>query len=262
MQRIIMVVMVVLVGCGAACRKQVVPETSVVKKTPHFTLEGPVVTELAVPDLVKESITIGHEYCGGDLQHTDAIYPGQFVQGENPGKVYYIAADRKRYVAPVLEVAATWLTTQPVQKNYLINRNDALLYFCSQVQVVPNHILGSVTVGGEIPIRPGSYNILVVSTLGRIAGRYVVDKKYVLRPAVDDYGLETWFMLEIYLDDYTVSKPIDKVGSYDPATFYKDERYDLSTELTGKPIVRIKIDPMDAAGSTNGKADLEGLMPD
>ena len=264
MKRIFVTFILLIVGLIAACRQSsTVVQSGGVKNSPHFTLEQPYEMDFEIhlkAGLFEDNkVEVGHSYCGGDLSHSDEALTGRFVQGENPNKIYYIATDNKKYVASFLEYAASWLTQEPVMNYDLNSKDDALLYFCSQVIVVPNHVLGALPLGGLIPIRPGSHAVIgkPKTERGEVV-RYMVDKDWTLRPVSGDlyrqYGLWMFFVPEDVLSNYKVGQPVEKLSSYDPQTFYGESGYDLNYELTGVSGIILKFAP-------SKKADLEGLMP-
>jgi hypothetical protein len=149
-----------------------------------------------------------------DLKHQPGAYT--LVKGSNPF-VYLYASDGKRYVFTSKDVIKSWFT------GFDGGPLGDLVNVCNTVNELSDVELASITIGGNVTIRPGSYIVKIASD----PKLYVVSKGKVLSwlstpdlaeklyPGTSAQRIHV--VPEAFFVNYYIGLQVSSVSDYDPA---------------------------------------------
>jgi hypothetical protein len=160
------------------------------------------------------------------------------IKGSN-AFVYYYAPDGKRYVFTNKDVITSWFT------NFDGGQLGDLKNVCNTVNELSDVELASISIAGNVTIRPGSYILTpsVGSEMSKFETWYfVVSRGKVLHRVLDTSILvklysETWRSRVVTLPDaffpnYTIGPDLVSASDYNPAAEWTGA--DMATEVAAK----------------------------
>ena len=173
---------------------------------------------------------------GGSFKSATTALPTQIIKGSGE-RVYYLSTNGKRYDFPTTATLSSWLG--PWDANHIPQSDPTV---CSSVVQIPDTLLASIMIGGNITFRPGTY----VTGLVADPKRYAVAKGAVLRPLQSDaLGTVIFFPAyyerirlspDAFLVNYTIGVTVNSETDYDPATeFATTIEADLAAAAVATP---------------------------
>lgn len=159
----------------------------------------------------------------GAFPTADHVEPGMLVKGSGPA-VYYIAADGSRYVFASTHYLASWFLDP--SRDVPFGEDD---FACSQVVEIPDALLASIRISGNVPMRPG----VITTGISTDPKRYVITHGNVLRWIEDDSIdldlAEPWLdgrdilTPDAFFVSFCIGSSIHAGGSpYDGQSFYEE----------------------------------------
>lgn len=153
--------------------------------------------------------------------------PGMLFKASGP-HVYYMGADGKRYVFASSHFLTSWFLDESRSYHWFGEDTTA----CAQVVQVPDAVVASIMIGGNVPMRPG---VVVTGITTDPTRRYAIDYGNVLRPIDDptfDLNLaEPWLVgreirtFDGHFPTFCMGAAITSVswrGTYDGARIYSE----------------------------------------
>lgn len=158
----------------------------------------------------------------GVFPTADHVEPGMLVKGSG-SQIYYIANDGNRYVFPTTQFLTSWYLDP--SRDVRFGRDD---YACGQVTQIPDELLASIRINGNVPMRPGVVTVAIITD----PASYVVDHGNVLRriadPTVTYYLAEPWLrgrdimMMDGFFVTFCVGETIINAELFDGDRLYRE----------------------------------------
>lgn len=154
--------------------------------------------------------------CGMFANQADPIVPGTVFKGEGFESVYYFASDGKRYFIPTTFVLDSWWGGHG-QDGVPIETPD----ICTTIVQIDIASLAQITLGGNVPLRPGVF----VTGIASDTTRYVVESGSIVRPLASDavgdaiypgtYGVRERLLPDAIFVTYLMGAPVNDAAEYD-----------------------------------------------
>jgi len=144
---------------------------------------------------------------------------GTLIKGASSSMVYYYAANGKRYVFTGKDVLASWYdSTQDI-----LTGTSSM---CQNVSQLSDADLSTITIGGNVDIKPGTYIIKVASD----PSLYVVSRGRTIRKLASAILAEQIFpgsstqrlrvVADAFFTGYLIGQPVVAASDYDPKLEY------------------------------------------
>lgn len=175
----------------------------------------------------------------GSFQTADTVSPGMFFTGDGTlfpnsvGIVSYLHSNGKRYVHPLMTDFVSWQA--PLDALGVPIDDPAI---CGKVVQVPDSLFYTISIGGNVTVRPGSFVVGIIED----PKRYVVAPGGVLRLLANDavkdalfptsYWERVRFIPDAFFTSYKVdfNDPVVSAADYDPQATY--DAANLEDELS------------------------------
>ena len=147
------------------------------------------------------------------------ITPGTLIRGASSPMVYYYSSNGKRYVFTGKDVLASWYNST---QDMLTGTSS----MCQNVRQLADSDLATITIGGNVDIRPGTYIIKVASD----PSLYVVSRGRTIHKLASSSLAELIFpetstqrlrvVSDAFFTGYMIGSPLTSTADYNPTVEY------------------------------------------